>query len=418
MGWKEQVLARLAPTRDEEKDVAARIAAFLVRLNAAVGDARAVLGGSGAKGTWLRGQHDADIFILFPAEQYRGRSHQLADLLAARLKKAVTSPERLHGSRDYFRVRRAGFTFELIPILDVRKASQAANITDVSPLHAQWVKKNSTRQLRDEIRLAKAFCKAQRCYGAESYIRGFSGYVLEVLTIRYGGFEKLLRAATAWEEKQIVDAAHHYPNKTKVWETLNEAKLHSPLIVIDPVDPARNAAAALGREQWLRFRKQAAAFLKKQGVRFFEQQAASLEALRKKKKRSHLVWLELTPLHAKEDVAGAKLVQAFEFLKRRLHDFQLAGAGWEWDRARAAVFWLIVRKRQRARFELRKGPPVKLEQHAADFRKKHRTTLVRNGILWAKVPVKEYHLSNALRNILKEPRFREQVSRIKKAVVD
>ena len=41
---------------------------FIEKVNRMLGDAPAVLGGSGAKGTWLKNQHDADVFVLFPAK--------------------------------------------------------------------------------------------------------------------------------------------------------------------------------------------------------------------------------------------------------------------------------------------------------------------------------------------------------------
>lgn len=417
MAWKDEVLVGIKPTKEEEREVQARIAAFLVNLNKTLGDACAVLGGSGAKGTWLRGQHDADVFVLFPYEKYREKSQQLADILEQRLRKTVKNYERLHGSRDYFRVRQDGFFYEIIPILEIVKARDAVNITDVSPLHAAWVKKNSTEKIRDDIRLAKAFCKAQRCYGAESYIRGFSGYVLEVLTIYYGGFEKLLRNALRWEEKQIVDAGRLYGKKENVWLVVNEAKLHSPLIVIDPVDKSRNAAAALSKEKWLLFKEKAAAFLRKPNARLFEKEEVTFETLQKKKKKNHLVWVGVEHFAGKEDVVGARLLLAFEFLKKRLEEFVVVDAGWEWDKKESAALWFVMKKNEREKFELRKGPPLDLVQHAKEFKKKHKQTMVKKKVVWAKVPVKEYRLEEFVKVMVKEGYFKEKVRVVKKISV-
>ena len=46
------------------------------------------------------------------------------------------------------------FTFEIIPILDIRKSEQAKNITDVSPLHAIWVKKHLNDKEYQVLRLS------------------------------------------------------------------------------------------------------------------------------------------------------------------------------------------------------------------------------------------------------------------------
>ena len=417
MNWKKEVLVHIKPTREEEKEVAVQISDFLKRLNKVMGDARAVLGGSGAKGTWLRDQHDADVFVLFPHAKYHKNSDELADILDKRLKKAFKRYTRLHGSRDYFQIRENGATFEIIPILGIGQARQAANITDVSPLHAQWVKKNSTEKLRDDIRLAKAFCKTQNCYGAESYIRGLSGYVLEILVIQYKGFEKLLRAALRWEEKQVIDAARFYPHKENVWVVMNKAKLESPLIVVDPVDGARNAAAALNKEKWLLFREKAGLFLKRPSVHFFTREEVTLDKLRSKKGKNHLLWMEVESILGKEDVSGTRLLLAFEFLRKNLTVFDVVKDGWEWNKKKKGVFWFFLKKKELSRFELRRGPPLEMKKYVEDFKKTHTKTFVKDGFIWTKVVVKDYSLKNFLKRRIKEGYFVEKVKAVKRMVV-
>ena len=404
--WKQEVLQRIKPTADEEKALYEKISVFLSEVNRTAGDAHAMLGGSGAKGTWLKGQHDADIFVLFPYEQYKENSAQLADILEKRLKKMNKRFERLHGSRDYFRFKERNFMFEVVPILKINNARDAVNITDVSPLHAAWVNKNSKDKIRDDIRIVKAFCKAQRCYGAESYIRGFSGYVLEILIIYYGSFEKLLKAAVKWEEKQVIDAGKLY-KKGVVWMEMNEAKLHSPLIVVDPVDKSRNAAAALSKEKWLLFKKKAAAFLKKPNSSFFEKKEVTFDKL-----KGNVVWIEVEGNEGKEDKIGAQLLLAFEFLKNKLKDFCITNSGWEWNEH--AVFWFVVKKKEKERLELRKGPPLDLEKHVAIFKKKHKNVVVKDGMIFAKLAVKDYKLNDFVRQVLKEEYFKEKVKKVVK----
>ena len=108
----------------------------------------------------------------------------------------------------------------------------ALNIIDISPLHTVFVKKH--KKLNDEIRLAKQFCRAQDCYGAESYINGFSGYSCELLVIHYGSFKKLARKAAKWKPKVVIDILKKYKGKNPL-EELNPSKTQSPLVIIDPV---------------------------------------------------------------------------------------------------------------------------------------------------------------------------------------
>src|SRR3989344_5865150 len=99
---------------------------------------------------------------------------------------------RIHGSRDYFVVKENNnFEFEIIPTLKIKKPSEAKNIIDLSYFHVNYVRnKLKNKKLADEIKLAKAFIHYSDCYGAESYINGFSGYAVELLVIYYGSFTK------------------------------------------------------------------------------------------------------------------------------------------------------------------------------------------------------------------------------------
>lgn len=404
-----EVLKKIKPTKEEEREVKNKIESFLKKLNSVLGDAKGVLGGSGAKGTWLKGSHDVDIFVMFNYRKYKEKSHQLADELEKRMKKKFKKYSRLHGSRDYFQIKEEGFIFELVPILRIGKASEAVNITDISPLHAEWVAKRGNEKLRDEIRLAKAFCKAQGLYGAESFIKGFSGYVLEILVIYYRGFERFLQKAVGWKEKQVIDPEKWYGNREEAIVALNEAKLHSPIILIDPVDKERNAAAALGRDKFLLLKEKANKYLKNPSDDYFVKEEIDLREL--KKKKGHLVYIEAEALQGKKDIVGCKLLQVFEFLKKQLKEFEVVESGWDWDKS-----WFILKKDKIDKFEIRKGPPVKLEKFAEDFKKKNKKTYVEKGRLMAKVPRKFYELDGLVKDKLKDNYAKERIKKIKKII--
>ncbi len=388
------------PSKSEAAEVVRIAAAFVRKLETSLKrariKARAVVGGSGAKGTWLKGMHDIDVFVCFDYNRYKGKSSELSEFLAAAVKKAFPKHERLHGSRDYFRIPSQGYNFEIVPILKIKKASQALNITDVSLLHSNWVKKeimrNKKAALDDEIRITKAFCKAQRVYGAESYIRGFSGYACEVLTAYYGNFLKLISAAaTKWKKqiaagkKIIIDAENHYRRRDPLRE-LNQAKVQSSLVVIDPAQKDRNATAALSNETLNTFIEAAGAFIKKPEKDFFEKQEITIDKLRQnlfaKKglsktdaKGKQLLIVEAEPVRGKEDVVGAKLVKAFEHILLQLNEkgFAVADSGWEWEKGgkRNAMFWYVMQK-EVPEPEIRYGPPLSNKLHAEKFREEHR----------------------------------------------
>ena len=120
-----EVLKEIKPNKEEEKKVKIMIDEFLKKLNSVLKDAKAQVGGSGAKGTWLKGSHDIDIFVLFDFKKYKEKSHVLADELEKGLKKKFKKYSRLHGSRDYFQIKEDGFIFEIVPIVGIKNAKDA-----------------------------------------------------------------------------------------------------------------------------------------------------------------------------------------------------------------------------------------------------------------------------------------------------
>ncbi|HIG97976.1 TPA: CCA tRNA nucleotidyltransferase [Candidatus Woesearchaeota archaeon] len=401
----EEVKSDKRPTTEESRKVANVAKEFVANLETALKAAKLkaapVVGGSGAKGTWLKGMHDIDIFVCFDYARYKEKSRELSEFLAVAVKKTFPRHERLHGSRDYFKVSYNGYNFEVIPILKIARANQARNITDASLLHAVWVTKEARKKpgLADEIRLAKAFCKAQRVYGAESYVRGFSGYACEVLTIYYGGFLKLATAAASKWKKQIaagkkivVDAAGHYKGRDPTRE-LNEAKVQSELIVIDPIQKDRNATAALSSEVLWKFITATECLLKNPAKSQFERQDVTAETLAKKARGKSLIIIEAKPLPGKEDVVGAKLMKVFGHFLKALEEngFKTSKSGWEWNGKKAgdAMLWYALDKKV-PEAEIREGPPLDKTIHADSFRKEHSEkkgspVFERNGRLYARI---------------------------------
>ena len=316
---------------------------------------------------------------------------------------------KLHGSRDYFQLTYHKYEFEIVPIIKISKSEKALNITDVSTLHSVWVNKNA-KNIKDDIRLVKQFCKANKIYGAESHISGFSGYILEILVAHYGSFEKLLKSSLKWKNKQVIDPEKYYQGKD-VFFNLNKSKLQSPLIIIDPVDKNRNAAAALSEERFAQFKKLAKKYLDQPNQKFFEKQEINLEKL---KKKGNLVHLELKALIGKRDVVGVKLLKAFGFLEKELEPFGLKFSEWDWGQKRKADFYFVVKNKELPEFEVRSGPPLKLKDYVKDFKKKNKNTFTKNGKIFAKIKVKHRKLSSFVKNSVNDDYFKEKVNEVVK----
>lgn len=406
-----KVLQEIKPTVKEEKDVSSKVSAFVKKLNTGLKDAKAELYGSGAKGTWLKCGFDADVFVKFDYGKFSEKSDEISKILGKHLKKKLKGIKVMHGSRDYFRIKRDGFIYEVIPILDIKKASEAKNITDISPLHAKWVKKNISKKLVDEIRLVKEFLRANRLYGAESYIRGFSGYVTEILVIYYGGFLKFLRGALKWKDKSVIDIKKYHKN---VFMSLNKSKLDSPIIVVDPVDKTRNAAAALSYDKVARLKELAKKFLKVKSKRFFEEEEVSEESLKKKSKGKRLIMIDIAAMSGKEDVVGAKIMKSYNFILRGLKEkeFKVIDSGWEWNKAKKAMIWLIIGGGLE-RYKEHPGPSLKIKEHCARFRKQHKNVFTKKGRLYAKVKREFVDSGEYLKVLLKDKWFKEKIKSLK-----
>lgn len=402
-----EVLNKIKPTKEEEILVDKKIKDFMSKIK--VKDAQIILGGSGAKGTWLKTANDADIFIMFDAKKYSGKDDQLSDVLEKQLKRSFKKLDRLHGSRDYFQVKEPNFTFEMVPIIKIKDSKEAVNITDVSPLHATFVKAAIKKNLRiaDEIRLMKQFCKSNKVYGAESYINGFSGYMCELLIIYYGGFLKLVQASSKWKDKEVIDIKNFYKGKNVLME-MNKSKTYSPIILVDPVQKDRNAAAALSFEKYELFIKKAKEFLKNRSIKYFEENRFDAEKL----KKDNIV-IEIDVLSGKEDIIGAKLVKAFNFIKSRLlkAEFDIKDSGWFWDKNKKAYFYFKIPK-DLDTTQIIEGPPTKMERFVVDFKKKHKSTFIKNGIIFAKEKREFLKAKDFIKDLLKNEYVKERVKSI------
>lgn len=389
------VKIELLPGKDRQKDVSTVIKNINNALRSKKIKATAVCGGSFAKDTNLKDNFDVDLFVKFDVKSYTDKD------ISGLLEKALSNykPVRVHGSRDYFQFKHLGLNLEVVPVLDVKNPKDAVNVTDMSPFHVKWVvdhiKKNST--IADEIRLTKKFCKAQGCYGAESYIKGFSGHVIDILVINYGGFVKLLEASVKWptgKKKIVIDVVNAHKGNALFF--MNSSKIANKLVVVDPVYPARNAAAALSDEKLEIFISEAKNFLKKPSEDFFVEHELTIEDIKKrfavikkdkKNAGSELFILKATQKEGKRDVVGSKLLKVLEIIQGVLtdNDFELIDSGWYWKDGSDALYYFVIKNSELDAKKIVQGPPVQNKFHADNFKKKHTKTFVRDQILFAEI---------------------------------
>ena len=332
--------------------------------------AEAVLGGSFAKGTLLRNDFDCDVFARFKKES--DMKHMFSIL--KRFK-----PEIIHGSRDYYNLKHQGISFEVVPVLWIKNAKQMRNTTDVSVFHVDWIKQQMKRnqKLRREIIAAKIFCKANRVYGAESYLRGFSGHVLDIIVAYYGSFIELVKAASKWKDKTIID--FYDVHKGNAISNLNYSKTYSPLIVIDPIQPERNAAAGMSSEKYFAFIDACKNFLKKPSAEFFR-----IKPLEIPRSRNIIIATGVS-LKGNKDVCGSKILKALEYMQMKLreNDFSIKEFKWEWDRKNKFIAYFLLEKMRLPKLRELPGPPISQADNVSVFTKKYKKTYIKGNRLFA-----------------------------------
>ena len=400
------ILSDISPTKEDVlrlKDIQKQILSKIK-----IPNAKAVVGGSGAKNTWLKDTHDIDIYVKFNYNKYSKKSDELSDILHKYLKKSFPRLLRIHGSRDYFQINFQGHTLEIVPILSITSAKQAKNITDFSIYHVNYINKQTKKspKLANEIRLAKVFAKANKFYGAESYIKGVSGYVLEVLISKYGSFIKFIENASKWKVSTVIG------NK-KDAEKLNWAKKLSPLIIIDPVQPDRNAAAALSKEQYNNIIRSSEKFLKSPSESLFEQQPININNL---KEKGNLTIIEVQPVKGKRDVSGAKALKAFEFLIKHSSEYNVIDSIFDYNES-LATFYIITKKKKILSEYKHYGPPTNNKQALIQFKKSNKLPIKTDKKLRKYYVIKKRKIHD-IRNHIKELLQMEEVtSRVKSVML-
>lgn len=381
-----KVLEKIKPPKEDLNFIEDTLKKFLIDLKKRIKqnkiNAEIFIGGSFAKETViLKDYYDVDVFIRFD------KKHKEISKLTKNLLKGIKNTSIIHGSRDYFRVQKGpNFFIELVPVRKVSKPKESENITDLSYSHVNYIKKSvKNKKVLDEIRIAKAFCYATNTYGAESYISGFSGYALELLVHYYGSFLRFIKAMTKLNnEKEIIDIEKHYKRKRNVLLDVNASKLISPVILIDPTYPQRNALAALSKETLEKFQKEAKKFLKKPSIKAFEPKEVNLEKIKAqaKKKKQDFILIKATTNKQKGDIAGSKLLKFFKHLGNQIaRYFDIPHNGFIYNGDKSANYYFVVKTKKEV---LSYGPFIKDKKSVSAFKKKHKKTFTKNKRIYAK----------------------------------
>ena len=348
---------------------------------------KGILVGSSARGTWISGEHDLDIFILFPPHVERHYLEEKGLYIARKIALEGDSFEERYAEHPYIHAVIDGFEVDLVPAFNVENASRIKSAVDRTPFHNKYVE-SRIRGLEDDVLLLKQFQKGIGVYGSELKTHGFSGYLVELLVICYGSFEKVLKAACDWKFGTLIDIENH------------GIIIHKdPLIMIDPTDPARNVAAALSLDNMGIFMDRACDFLEVPDGSYFH--PTILQPLLDKDledlistRGTSLIAVGFEAPDEVEDVLFPQLYKledsCHEMLER--NDFRVYNSG-VWAKERAIVLYELESAKL-PNVKKHTGPYVGTKEHASAFKAKYdganklSNVYIRNGKYMVEIPRK------------------------------
>lgn len=359
--------------------------------------AQVFVGGSFAKNTVIKKQkYDIDIFIRFSKTYKENELSKLLEKIIKNLKNYKI--KKIHGSRDYYNIshkEKQNLYFEIVPVIQIQKPEESRNVTDLSYFHVNYITKQikSNSNLADEIIIFKTFCYANNCYGAESYIKGFSGYALELLMCKYKTFLNFIKQISKiklnQETKIIVDIKKYYKNKNEILYNINESKLQSPIIFIDPTYKYRNALAALSLETLIKFQSISKKFLKSPNKKYFEKKELNIEQLKKYSiaKKAQFLEVKITTNKQAGDIAGSKLLKFNNFLQNYLKKhYDVLKNEFQYNENQEAIIYIVGKPKKQIIIQ---GPPINSIENLKKFKKKNKNAFIKNKTAYAKITPKK-----------------------------
>jgi tRNA nucleotidyltransferase (CCA-adding enzyme) len=310
-------------------------------------------GGSFAKGTWLPGDVDIDIFVKISPRVDEAR-FELIGLSVGREAARGYPHGKKYAQHPYTEAIVDGVKVNVVPCYDV-KAGEWKSAADRSPYHVEFVRKHMDEEKKTQVRLLKRFMKVVGVYGAEIEKEGFSGYATEVLVHLHGGFEEALGYFATLKPTDGVLFA-----------------------LKDPIDEGRELSRAISKESVARMVLASRAFLDRPNLGFFKKVAPPI----RNGLRNRLYAVRFDHRRLSEDTLWGELKKS----TRRLVKY-VEGQGYTISRAAAcsndldaSAIILLPETEALSEIEERVGPGVELASEVDRFIAKNHK---RAELVWA-----------------------------------
>ncbi len=316
--------------------------------------------GSTAKDTYLKDSLDIDLFVCFPTTTSREKLEKIGLSIG---RNVLTEREECFAEHPYLRGEFNGYKTEIVPCYKIESASQKLSAVDRTPLHTTYVTEHLAEKQKNEVRLLKQFLKGIGCYGAEAEVEGFSGYLCEILILKYNSFQNLFVCAQHWRYgEQLFLHDKTIPH------------FDTSLIFIDPIDSERNVSSALSKEKFDLFIKASKAYLKRPQINFFfpnKIKPWSLDKIRKEIGGKEFFGIKIK----KPNIIAENLYPQVRKSVRSIidlctqYDFTITDSFFHITHDSVYIV-LHPEKSKISETMLHMGPPINLKKNADDFIKK------------------------------------------------
>lgn len=343
------------------------------------------LQGSLAKDTFIKGHVDIDIFVLF--QPFEVDNEWINKTFISLILGCLQNDYKLvvkYASHPYVTAYVNDVEINIVPAYNIESPNNIISAVDRTPFHTKYIISKLNDTLKDEIRILKYFLAVWNLYGAEINIQGFSGYLTELLILKYGGFLNLLKESQKWKAYKVcIDIERHYKDEKECLRMFR----NDVLVVVDPIDPKRNVAAAVSLKTFSIFKLLAKLFLEKPSQKFFDKKQEEIfldidyisnyAKERIRSTESCLVGIELEITKPIPDIVWGQLNRIERIIKNVFKSHGIKSIyidTWIDNEFRRAIIMIEVFNCN-INYEFRKGPPSYITDEAVNFIVKNKDAL-------------------------------------------
>ncbi len=331
---------------------------------------RVLVGGSFAKGTWLENDTDIDFFVMIESNVERAEFEELGKSVGYYALKKY-KPYLRYSEHPYVEGKVDGTRINIVPCYRVEK-NKWKSAADRSPFHTDFMQAKLNENLKSQVRVLKKFLKAAGIYGSQIAVSGFSGYVTEVLILKYGSFKGVLQVFSELKPNHIISLN---PPIEKMIE-----KFTSSIIIIDPIDSNRNLGAAISANSVAKFVLASRLFLRYPSIEFLRKSrrpnAKILNQI-----ESNLLIIEFNIKKRSPDILWGQLKRKLTTISKMLSNsrFEIINKFCFTDEEKHAVFIFMIEFANLPKITLNKGPEVYLKAETDSYIEKRASNSI---MLW------------------------------------